>query len=58
MSTVTLELERVGDFVVMYEIKWRTGGSWICTTRDLAEEHVKINQDDAISITIRHIIYR
>ncbi len=58
MDTETVELERTGDFLVMYEVKWHTGGSWICTTRDIAERRVKDNADDAISITKRHIIYK
>lgn len=56
MSTITIELERNRDFAVMYEVPLNTGGTWLCTTRDIAESVVAKFPDETLGIRERMIL--
>ena len=58
MSTVTIELEQNRDFAVLYEVPLNTGGSWLCTTRDIAESVVAKFPEEALGIRERMILYQ
>ena len=58
MSTITIELIQNGDFAIMYEVPLNTGGSWLCTTRDIAEGIVAKFPEEALSYIERMILYK
>ena len=60
MNTITINLETIrgGDFAIMHQVNWHSGGGWLFTTRELAEACAKKHTEDAIGITERHIHYK